>query len=129
MILPDYFILALIAAECACGVPEACTCTGDGGRAIGPLQIHQCVIDDVNRIYGTSYSHKSMRQLNIATWVCRAYLKHYCSKIKDRYYHYDTEDHLPTLEDAARIWNGGPNGYKKDCTINYWKKRVEPHLP
>ena len=29
---------------------------GDGGKAIGILQIHACVIVDVNRVHGTSYS-------------------------------------------------------------------------
>jgi hypothetical protein len=28
----------------------------------------------------------------------------------------------PTLEDKARIWNGGPGGWKKSATIVYWAK-------
>ena len=32
-----------------------------------------------------------------------------------------------TDEDRARIWNGGPNGYKKQATVKYWKK-VKEHL-
>ena len=38
---------------------------------------------------------------------------------------YATEERLGrpvTLEDIARIHNGGPNGYKKQSTIPYWKK-------
>jgi len=43
---------------------------------------------------------------------------------------YAKEDRLGrpvTIEDIARIHNGGPNGYKKDATIKYWKK-VEAEL-
>ena len=38
---------------------------------------------------------------------------------------YATEARLgrkPTNEDIARIHNGGPNGYKKESTLKYWKK-------
>ena len=30
-------------------------------------------------------------------------------------------------EDRARIWNGGPNGYKRASTLNYWAQ-VQQHL-
>ncbi len=32
---------------------------GDGGRAIGALQIHKSVVVDVNRIAGISYEQRS----------------------------------------------------------------------
>jgi hypothetical protein len=41
---------------------------------------------------------------------------------------YATERRLgrkPTLEDEARIWNGGPNGYKRAATKPYWNKTLE----
>jgi hypothetical protein len=28
----------------------------------------------------------------------------------------------PDYEAFARIWNGGPDGWKKRLTLNYWKK-------
>ena len=28
----------------------------------------------------------------------------------------------PTYEVYARIWNGGPDGWKKRSTLKYWKK-------
>ena len=31
----------------------------------------------------------------------------------------------PTNEKIARNWNGGPNGYKKESTLKYWKKVKE----
>ena len=33
---------------------------GDGNRAIGSLQIHKGVVEDVNRFSGTHYTHNQM---------------------------------------------------------------------
>ena len=38
---------------------------------------------------------------------------------------YATEKRLGrtvNMQDIARIHNGGPNGYRKDSTLGYWKK-------
>ena len=87
---------------------------GDNGRAIGPLQIHRGVVQDVNRITGSHYRHQDMTNRVQARAVCEAYLKHY-GKGK-------------TTEEQARIWNGGPQGHKKKtATQAYWNK-VEKHL-
>jgi len=40
----------------------------------------------------------------------------------DRYATEERLEHIPTDEDRARIHNGGPNGYKKESTVKYWKK-------
>jgi hypothetical protein len=45
-------ILALAMVESSFN-PSA---VGDNGDAVGLLQIHECVIQDVNRVYGTSYT-------------------------------------------------------------------------
>lgn len=29
---------------------------------------------------------------------------------------------IPSYEQYARIWNGGPKGWKKASTLEYWKK-------
>lgn len=81
---------------------------GDFGAAIGPLQIHQSVVFDVNRISRTHFTHQEMTNRAIAVQVARVYLNHYAKGRTD--------------EEAARIWNGGPLGYKKSATIPYWKK-------
>ncbi len=82
---------------------------GDNGRAVGPLQIHRGVVQDVNRITGSHYRWESMTNRVQARAVCEAYLKHY-GKGK-------------STEDQARIWNGGPQGYnKKQATQAYWAK-------
>ena len=89
---------------------------GDNGKAKGILQIHKSVIDDVNRIYKTTYVHDDAYNVTKAVDICKKYLlywgNHYTKK----------ENKKPTLEVLSRIWNGGPMGYKKNSTIKYWKK-------
>jgi len=86
---------------------------GDGGKAIGPLQIHKAVILDVNRITGSSYRHQDMTNRAQARAVCQAYLEHY--------------GRGKTTEQQARIWNGGPSGDRKAATLAYWR-RVQKNL-
>jgi hypothetical protein len=82
---------------------------GDNGRALGPLQIHRGVVQDVNRFTGSHYRHQDMTNRAQARAVCAAYLTHY-GKNK-------------TTEEQARIWNGGPQGHKKKtATQAYWLK-------
>lgn len=49
----DNLINALVKVESK-GVRTA---IGDKGRAVGILQIHKCVVDDVNRICKTTYTY------------------------------------------------------------------------
>jgi hypothetical protein len=86
---------------------------GDQGRAIGCLQIHRGVVQDVNRITGSNYRHQDMTNRVAARAVCQAYLEHY-GKGK-------------TTEQQARIWNGGPTGDRKPVTLAYWR-RVQRNL-
>ena len=109
MIISNIFIAALIAVESG-GDAKA---IGDNGRSVGVLQIQRAVVEDVNRVHGTRYRwpEDAQNPMNAAR-ICRLYLQHWC-----------TVDRLrrePTLEDAARIWNGGPHGYKKPATEKYW---------
>ena len=83
---------------------------GDGGRALGPLQIHKACWLDAN----LPGKYEDVADLAYAKRVFAAYMARYA-----------TERRLGrpvTDEDRARIWNGGPNGYKKKATINYWTK-------
>ena len=86
---------------------------GDQGRAIGCLQIHRGVVLDVNRITGSNYRHSEMTNRVAARAVCQAYLEHY--------------GRGKSLEEQARIWNGGPQGHKKTVTLAYWRK-IEAQL-
>ena len=90
------------------------TAIGDGGKALGILQIWDVVIADVNRAKGTSYTHRDAFDPAKARAICRAYLSIYCTPRR--------LGRQPTMEDAARIWNGGPNGFKKAATKKYWQK-------
>lgn len=81
---------------------------GDNGRAIGPLQIHRGVVQDVNRITGSNYRWESMTNRAQARAVCEAYLTHY--------------GRGATTEQLARRWNGGPTGDRKSATEAYWAK-------
>jgi hypothetical protein len=84
---------------------------GDGGAAIGPLQIHLGAWTDVKRP-GEKYS--DCEGLIYSVEVFRRY--------QDRYAVERRLGRKPTPEDRARIWNGGPNGYKKSATVKYWNK-------
>ena len=86
---------------------------GDGGKAIGPLQIHKAVVVDVNRITGSNYRHAEMTNRAQARAVCEAYLKAYGKGA--------------STEQLARRWNGGPTGDRKTATLGYWRK-VQKHL-
>lgn len=86
---------------------------GDGGKAIGPLQIHRAVVTDVNRITGSHFRHQDMTNRAQARAVCEAYLKHYGKGA--------------SIEQLARRWNGGPTGDRKTATEGYWRK-VQKHL-
>lgn len=93
--------------------------TGAGGKAIGALQIHVEMVHDVNRLCGTSYTHKEMSDRAKAVDVCKKYLAYYGSEKR--------LGKKPTLQDYARIWNGGPSGWKRKATQGYWAK-VRRHL-
>lgn len=84
-------------------------------KAYGPLQVRQPCVDDVNRRYGTKIEAKNLLgDRATSMWVCQKYVEMYA-----------TPKQLgkePTLEDMARIWNGGPGGWKRSDTLGYWSK-------
>lgn len=84
-------------------------------KAYGCLQIRKPCVSDVNKIFGTNYTADQMlgnRQLSL--WVFNKYMELYANVRK--------LGRPVTDEDRARIWNGGPTGYKRDSTIPYWEK-------
>ena len=105
-------ILAMIIVESA-GIDHA---IGDDGKAFGCLQIHAACVEDVNRIYGTNYSHEDMFIRKNAVAVCRMYIDHYVT--------HERLGHVPTYEDMARCWNAGPTGSKQGRGQRYWVKVV-----
>lgn len=84
---------------------------GDGGKALGPLQIHWVCWKDANMPDG---SYSDCADLAYSKRVFARYMARYA-----------TERRLGrpvTDEDRARIWNGGPNGWRKEATKVYWSK-------
>lgn len=100
-------IAALIAVESG-GRDNA---VGDGGAAIGALQIHRSVVVDVNRIAGTQYTHQQMTNRIAARRVCEIYLSRYVTEKRI--------GRKPTVADFAKVWNSGPDGFKKTCSDRY----------
>jgi hypothetical protein len=89
---------------------------GDNGKAYGCLQIWKVCVDDVNRVYKTNYTHNEMLYRYNSCEVATLYLT-YWGKVYER-----RTGNKPSPEVYARIWNGGPTGYKKKATDGYWKK-------
>lgn len=87
--------------------------TGDGGRAIGPYQIHKPYWED-SKVPGT---HDDCRDPEYARKVVLAYWKRYAPKA------------LASVDAQAlaRVHNGGPDGAKQECTLPFWSK-VERQL-
>jgi len=82
---------------------------GDGGRAVGVLQIHPCTVEDANRIVGsrlfTCEDRWSMAKSREIWWTIT---NHYSWR--------------QPMEIVARRWNGGPRGETKPATAAYWTK-------
>ena len=89
---------------------------GDNGRAVGAYQIYPCYVEDVRWGYGHRGRFEDDDRLSKkkSRVMVRCYLSQYATYYKLGRY--------PTLEDFARIHNGGPNGWKKDSTEPYWQK-------
>jgi hypothetical protein len=81
---------------------------GDGGKALGPLQIHKSYHTD-SRVAG-DYSRVS--DLNYSVRVATAYLKRYAPAA------WAAGD----VETLARVHNGGPRGHLKPSTKGYAAK-------
>ena len=87
---------------------------GDGGDSIGCYQIQKCYWLDAKEFSDLGGTYLDCYNRGYADRTVRFYMARYA-----------TERRLGrevTQEDVARIHNGGPNGYKKECTKKYWKK-------
>jgi hypothetical protein len=94
---------------------------GDAGKAYGALQVWDICVKEVNRVYGHRYTHEMMFEERHARNVAIFYLMHYGKVYKQK------TGKEPTKEVLARIWNGGPEGYKKKSSLAYWG-RVKKEL-
>ena len=89
---------------------------GDNGAAVGILQIHKILVDDVNRIWDTDYTYNDRQDARKSAEMCILYLWHYGQAYERK------TGHAANMEVLSRIWNGGPLGYKKKATEKYWEK-------
>lgn len=80
---------------------------GDGGRALGPLQIHRAAHADAG---GTDYA--LCADLEYSKRIATAYLKRFAPKA------WDAGD----VQTLARIWSGGPRGHLRSATLPYAAK-------
>jgi hypothetical protein len=85
---------------------------GDQGRSVGPAQIQEVVVRDVNRIAGTRYTVSDRFDFAKSREMFKIYTDHYGKKYG-----------VPVTDEVrARIWNGGPSGPQKSSTQKYWAK-------
>lgn len=93
---------------------------GDNGKALGVLQIHKACILDVNRYYGTEYTHEDAINILISEDIFIKYIS-----IGIRLYEKKC-GYLPTEKEIVRMWNGGIySGYKYEDTLPYLKKYIK----
>jgi len=78
---------------------------GDGGAALGPLQIHRAYHAD-SRVAG---DYSRLAELDYSKRVATAYLKR----------HAPTAWAAGDVETLARVHNGGPRGHLKPATKGY----------
>ena len=94
----------------------------EGGKTSkNELQITDICIRDVNRIVrdaGGDWQYKTSDKYDLvkSRGIALIYLCHYGNVYKRK------TGKEPTAEVYARIYNGGPDGWKKKSTEAYWKK-------
>jgi len=93
------------------------TVVGDGGRAYGIVQIHKICVKDINRIYGTSYTHQQAFNAKVAKEMFMLYIKAGIKLFRGKFHR------SPTEEEIVRMWNGGIySGYCRESTVDYYNK-------
>lgn len=86
------------------------------------MQITPILVRDVNRIAGTNFTLQDRYDRGKSLQIAELYLKYY-GEVYTKKTHKDPDDQI-----YARIWNGGPNGWRKVSTQKYWlavQKEIE----
>lgn len=81
-------------------------------NARGCMQIRPCVIEDVNHFSHTTWTHEDAWEKTPSMAIFLEYTDLWIKRLK-----YDD-----TPEVRARIWNGGPYGPARTCTLKYWER-------
>lgn len=90
--------------------------SSNGAASRNQLQIREVCVRDVNRIYGTSYSMKDAYDVRRSHEIAELYLEYWTGEYRKK------TGLTAGYEQYARIWNGGPDGWKKRATLPYWRK-------
>jgi hypothetical protein len=90
-------------------------------RAAGIAQIRPVCLKDVNRIarlrgVDERFTYADRNDPEAARRMWRLYLEHYGQDYRRR------TGRPATAEVYARIWNGGPTGWRKRSTRGYWQR-------
>lgn len=80
----------------------------------GPFQLTRQYVEDVSRIFKEDIPFYEADDIAACRGMMMIYWDHYATP--------ERIGHEPTMEDLARIHNGGPDGYKKESTKEYWYK-------
>ena len=103
-------ILALISVE-SNGDDNA---IGDDGKAYGCLQLHASYVADAAEYAGEDWTHLDAFDRETSIDIMLAYMSRYATEAR--------LGRPVTAEDVARIHNGGPSGWRKASTEDYWIK-------
>ena len=105
-------ILDAIEAVETGGHADPTNAIGDGGKALGPMQIHRVywldAVEHDRSLVANGETYDSVRDRAYARRVVMAYWSRYAKS-------WDSQ----TL---ARVHNGGPKGATKRATLGYWAK-------
>jgi hypothetical protein len=89
------------------GEADPANAIGDGGRAIGPYQIHRVYWQDaIEHEPSIGGQYEDCRDAAYAERVILAYWDRYAPDWRH--------------ETLARVHNGGPKGHRKSATVGYW---------
>lgn len=88
----------------------------DGRTSDNVYQLQRVYLDDVGRIFGCHFADEVATDRHASEQVMLAYLEYYGERYARQ------TGRQPTAEVLARIHNGGPNGWRKDSTLEYWRK-------
>jgi hypothetical protein len=115
--LDDHLWTAIVAVESG-GDPAAYNA---GSGATGVAQIRQVCLDDCNRIarlrkLDVQFKAADRQSPQRAREMWNLYLSYYGEQYEQ------ATGRPPSNEVYARIWNGGPTGWRKDSTAEYWTR-------
>jgi hypothetical protein len=86
------------------------------GHGKGRFQIYNICVKGSGLTDLLGYSHNDMFNAEKSKHVFWATMGIFCHTYAQKHGHY------PTYEQLARMWCGGPEGYKKNATLNYLHK-------